>query len=75
MNIERQEERIRAILEEAAIDSSDESSSEQETDHCSEHEVNSDTEQEGDDKQEEAVVNESGDDPADDLPLSLLREF
>lgn len=85
MDIKSQEEQIRAMLEETATDSSGESSSEQETDHCSEHEMNSDTEQEGDDsvdvspnsREEEAVVfttAQSGNDPEDDLPLSLLSQ-
>lgn len=65
-----------------ADSSGDESSSEQETDHCSEHEVGSRTDQEGEDsdnissnsRQERPVVNEEGDDPEDDLPLSLIRQ-
>ena len=84
MDIESQEQ-IRAMLEEAVTDSSGESSSEQETDHCSELQVNSDTEQEGDvsvdvssnSREEEAVVfttAQSGNDPEVDLPLSLLRQ-
>nr|BAD07480.1 putative transposase yabusame-W [Bombyx mori] len=85
MDIERQEERIRAMLEEELSDYSDESSSEDETDHCSEHEVNYDTEEERIDsvdvpsnsRQEEAnaiIANESDSDPDDDLPLSLVRQ-
>ncbi|CAG5003115.1 unnamed protein product [Parnassius apollo] len=54
------------MLEKATADSS-ESSTEQETDHCSEHELHSETEQEGNDsvdvssnsRQEEAAVKES----------------
>lgn len=82
MNIEAQENRIRSMLEEVATDPSDESSSEEETDHCSEHNVNSGTEQEADDDpmdvssnsgQENVVANETYDDSDDDVPLSVVR--
>ncbi|XP_026323950.1 piggyBac transposable element-derived protein 4-like [Hyposmocoma kahamanoa] len=80
MNIEAQENRIRAMLEEVETDSSYESSSEGETDHCSDHNVNSDTEQEADDPvdllsnsgQETVVANETYSDSDDDVPLSAL---
>lgn len=82
MSVEREEARIRAMLDEAITDSSGESSLEEETDHCSEHKVDSDTEQEGDDPVEATsstsrqvrAESESDDDSDDNLPLSLLRQ-
>lgn len=66
-----QEEQIRAMLEDVLSDLSYESSSEQETDHCSEHQEGSGTEQEDNDsvdvsyntRQVEMVENDINSDP------------
>lgn len=79
MDFEREEERIRAMWDKVPTDSSDESSSEQKTDYCSEHKANSDTEQGYDDSVKlsynyrlEAVGNKSDSESKDELPILYI---
>ncbi|CAK9809241.1 hypothetical protein ANTPLA_LOCUS6084 [Anthophora plagiata] len=70
MSFVKEERHFTSMIEEVLQESSDESNCEHESDHCSEYNLGSETEQEvGDLEQEVSVSN-------DDIPLSerLLRE-
>lgn len=74
MSFERDQRHLESMIEQVFQECSDESSSEPESDHCSEHNLGSETEQEISDREQE--VSELAldfNDSDDDIPLSVLR--
>ncbi|GBP69305.1 hypothetical protein EVAR_57549_1 [Eumeta japonica] len=74
MSFERDQRRLESMIEEVFQECSNESNSEPESDHCSEHNLGSETEQEISDR-EQGVSELALDfnDSDDDIPLSVLR--
>ncbi|GBP91068.1 hypothetical protein EVAR_90893_1 [Eumeta japonica] len=74
MSFERDQRRLESMIVEVFQECSDESSSEPESDHCSEHNLRSETEQEiSDRKQGVSELALDFNDSDDDIPLSVLR--
>lgn len=76
MDFEREENRLRSMLEDVLENTSDEASSGEESDDCSEHDLQPDTEQEISDH-DEAETNENSadsDESQDNIPLSVLSK-
>ncbi|KAL3277878.1 hypothetical protein HHI36_013219 [Cryptolaemus montrouzieri] len=75
MDINREENRRRSMLEEVLDITSDEASSEEKSDHCSEHKLQYDTDQEISNHNiaETNEISANSDYPEDNIPLSVLK--